>query len=358
MLRNKLSIRWRRAKLSMRTSLMRIERFLPKKRTTLMLIVLLALVLSLAIAGAILHFTRTALHQAFAQPPQVGTVVLAPADSKAQHALNDQMPMDDSARSATEHLAAQPTAYWLTPEQNPLGSAGAMVTNLAAQARKQNVALAIVIYGLPERDCGNHSAGGLPTGQYLEWIGEISAALKISPDLKKIVVLEPDSLALAPSCGNLEERATQLRAAVNVLQGPATWIYLDGGHSSWLPADQMAELISSVGVNDRIRGFATNVSNYRSSSDEFAYAEAVSAKLGGLHAIIDTSRNGVATAGSAWCNPPGQQIGEPGGTYGNDVVDTNLWIKPPGESDGPCNGGPAPGVWWPEGAHALVQGLP
>lgn len=334
-----------------------LERFLPKKRATLMLLILAVLVLSLVIVGVIMHLTRTAFYQVTAQPPQVGTVILAPADSKAQHALNAQVPMDDSARAATEYLAAQPTAYWLTPEQNPPGSAGGMVTSLTTQAREQNVALAIVIYGLPERDCGNHSAGGLPTEQYLGWVKEISAALKISPDLNKIVILEPDSLALAPSCGNLDERASQLRAAVDELQGPATWIYLDGGHSSWLSADQMAELISSVGVNDRIRGFATNVSNYRSSSDEFAYAEAVSAQLGGLHAVIDTSRNGAASMSSEWCNPPGQRVGEPGGTYGNHVVDTNLWIKPPGESDGPCNGGPAPGVWWPEGALSLTQGL-
>ena len=38
-----------------------------------------------------------------------------------------------------------------------------------------------------------------------------------------------------------------------------------------------------------------------------------------------------------------------------DVVDTNLWIKPPGESDGPCNGGPAAGVWWPAAARELTR---
>ena len=32
-----------------------------------------------------------------------------------------------------------------------------------------------------------------------------------------------------------------------------------------------------------------------------------------------------------------------------------LWIKRPGESDGPCHGGPAAGTWWPEYALGLAQ---
>lgn len=295
---------------------------------------------------------------ATAQPPTIGTVVLAPSQSKAQHsldALRQRQGSDPVAIAATEFLAAQPTAYWLTPEQDPLGTAGTTVASLTAQARKQKVSLALVIYGLPERDCGNHSAGGLSPQDYPRWIDEIASALAAAPDVQKIVILEPDSLALAPQCDNLHERGAQLSAAVDALSAPDTWIYLDGGHSGWLPAAEMAALISSVGVNDKVRGFATNVSNYRSTYDEFEYAHSLSAELGGMHAVVDTSRNGAASAGSEWCNPPGQRVGDPGGTFGDDVVDTNLWIKPPGESDGPCQGGPAAGVWWPASAIELTQ---
>src|SRR5690606_6716952 len=164
----------------------------------------------------------------------------------------------------------------------------------------------------------NHSAGGLSPDDYRAWVGEIGAALETAPDLEKIVILEPDSLSLATECGNLDDRVVELREAVDALEAPATWIYLDGGHSGWHSAAEMASLIDAVGVNDRIRGFATNVSNYRSSYDEFEYARAVSAQLGGLHAVVDTSRNGAATAESEWCNPRGQRIGDPGGTYGDD----------------------------------------
>ena len=52
-------------------------------------------------------------------------------------------------------------------------------------------------------------------------------------------VLEPDSLALATECGNLDARVPQLRTAVDALQRSDTWIYLDGGHSTWhRPAEQ------------------------------------------------------------------------------------------------------------------------
>lgn len=319
----------------------------------------IAAVALLALAVALVFAVATAqrwFHSVSAQPPRVGTIVIAPENSKAQRALAHPT-MDAATAAATEYLAAQPTAYWLTPEQDPPGTVGATTSALLAQARTENASLAIVVYGLPERDCGNHSAGGLATDAYPAWIAEISAALETAPDLQKIVVLEPDSLALAPECGNIDERVTQLRDAVGTLSGPGTWIYLDGGHSGWLAAQEMASLIEAVGVSDSIRGFATNVSNYRSTHEEFEYARAVSAQLGGLHALVDTSRNGAATAGAQWCNPPGQLVGEPGGTYGDDVVDTNLWIKPPGESDGPCNDGPQAGVWWPEGAAELVRNV-
>src|SRR5699024_9465766 len=121
------------------------------------------------------------------------------------------------------------------------------------------------------------------------WIAEIAAAMEAAPDLQKIVILEPDSLALAPECGNIDERAVQLRDAVNELAAPGTWIYLDGGHSGWLSVAKMAALIAGVDAGDEVRGFATNVSNYRSTYDEFAYAHALSAELDGMHAIIDTS---------------------------------------------------------------------
>jgi endoglucanase len=111
---------------------------------------------------------------------------------------------------------------------------------------------------------------------------------------------------------------------------------------------------------DRADGFSLNVSNFISTAANTAYGEAVSARLSGKHFIIDTSRNGMGgTADGQWCNPPGQALGHPPTTRtGHRLVDAYLWIKVPGESDGPCNGGPPAGQWWAEYALGLAQRQP
>ncbi|WP_237049144.1 MULTISPECIES: glycoside hydrolase family 6 protein [Microbacterium] len=306
----------------------------------------IALVVSLVMGG---------VQALTARPPGVGTAFVAPAESKAARAAAEGGSADEVA--AAEYLAAQPTAYWLTPEQDPIGAVGERVLNIADEARESRTAMAVVVYGLPGRDCGNHSAGGLDEADYETWTKQIGTALRSVPDVKKVVIVEPDSLALAPQCGNVDERVDQLRGALGRLTGPDTWVYVDGGHSNWLGPEVMAGLIERVAVSG-VRGFVTNVSNFNDTYDEFAYAHALSDRLGGMHALVDTSRNGAGAPGDGeWCNPPGRTVGDPSGTFGDDVVDTNLWIKPPGESDGPCNGGPAAGVWWPEGAVELTRGV-
>jgi endoglucanase len=95
------------------------------------------------------------------------------------------------------------------------------------------------------------------------------------------------------------------------------------------------------------------------------------------HFVIDTSRNGkgpwsppaaVFTDAQVWCNPPGRGLGDPPTTMtGNELLDAKLWIKVPGESDGPCTRGtsgpadpargmidPAAGAWFKEQAAELV----
>lgn len=295
---------------------------------------------------------------AAAGPPQRGTVIVASAHSKAAVAAAGAA-NGTSEHAASEFLAAQPTAVWLTPESDPTEVVEDRIAALAEEARRQSARVAVVVYGLPGRDCSGHSAGGLAPAEYTEWTGAIGDALSAAADTGPIVILEPDSLALAPECGDVSERVAQLSDAAAAITGERTWIYVDGGHSAWLPAAQMAGLIAQVDAatterGGAIRGFATNVSNYRATADEIAYAHEVARHLDGLHAVIDTSRNGAGSDGQ-WCNPPGRLVGEPGGSLGDDVVDTNLWVKPPGESDGECNGGPAAGRWWPEAAVELTR---
>ena len=105
------------------------------------------------------------------------------------------------------------------------------------------------------------------------------------------------------------------------------------------------------------RGCSQSVVKYFSTSDNVAFGNDLSRRLGGKHYIIDTSRNGLGgTSNGAWCNPSGQALGTPPTTRtGMPLVDALLWIKQPGESDGTCNGGPRAGQWWADNALALAQ---
>jgi endoglucanase len=73
--------------------------------------------------------------------------------------------------------------------------------------------------------------------------------------------------------------------------------------------------------------------------------------------VIDTSRNGRGPAADGdWCNPLGRALGaRPTAATGVWRQDASLWVKHPGESDGPCHGGPAAGQWWPDYALGLAQ---
>ena len=269
----------------------------------------------------------------------------------AEHAVTD--PEGSPEQAAAAYLAEQATAYWLVPERHPIGEVGARVAALAAQASAQDAISTIVVYGLPGRDCGNFSAGGLSGADYVTWTDEIGEAVRAS-DVETIIALEPDSIALAEECGNLADRGIQLQGAVTSLTAENAAIYIDGGHSNWHSPDTMAGYIRTVGVIENVRGFTTNVSNYNTDADEIAYAHALSRLLGGAHAIIDSGRNGAGSTGE-WCNPPERRVGVAAGSVHDDVVDANLWIKVPGESDGTCNGGPPAGDWWPEAAVELTR---
>lgn len=329
----------------------------PFPRWLLIVIIAAALVVVITIIGTVGWAITSGIRVLSAQPPGVGTRIVVPDESKASIAAASGT-LSGEEQAAAEYLAAQPTAYWLTPEIDPSGEVGDRILHLATEAREQDAAIAVVVYGLPERDCSaGESAGGLDDDAYDTWTAEIGAALNAITDVQKIVVLEPDSLSQAPACGNIDERVTELRKAIDSIKGIDTWIYLDGGHSNWLSAQEQADLISQVGELDTVRGFAVNVSNFNDTADEFAYAHEIADILGTGHALVDTSRNGAGADDGVWCNPSGRLVGDAGGTYGDDVVDTNLWIKPPGESDGECNGGPTAGTWWPEGSVALTSAV-
>jgi endoglucanase len=253
-----------------------------------------------------------------------------------------------------DKIAAQPQADWFGGWNTDItADVRALVDR--AQAAKQVPAL--VAYNIPQRDCGSYSAGGAASADaYRSWIRGLAAGIGTRT---AAVLLEPDALAGIDclSAADRDRRLALLRDAVTVLSArPGVSVYLDGGHARWQPAAEMASRLRAAGVADA-QGFFLNVSNFVSSADNAAYGAQVAALTDGKHFIIDTSRNGLgAAADGDWCNPPGRALGlRPGDATGVSRQDANLWIKRPGESDGPCHGGPAAGQWWADYALGLAQ---
>ena len=103
-----------------------------------------------------------------------------------------------------------------------------------------------------------------------------------------------------------------------------------------------------------MRGFATNVANYQTDEHERAYAARIATLLGGAHYVIDSGRSGNGSTKN-WCNPAGRAFGaDPGVVDDGTGLDAFVWVKPPGESDGECGGGPPAGEFWPARALALA----
>lgn len=224
-----------------------------------------------------------------------------------------------------------------------------------------------------------------------------------------------------------DARYEQLRGAVAILADlPDVRLYLDGTGSSWLAPGEAANRLIKADVA-RTAGFFLNVSNFESDTRVVPYARWVSdcialvtrggidprdcpsqyapadfkddttwgatdAAYDGLfekagvrrdpvsqkHAVIDTSRNGRGSwhppvgkylDAEVWCNPPDRGLGRrPALETGNPYVDSFLWIKIPGESDGECHrgrGGPADpergvtappaGSWFAQQARELIE---
>jgi hypothetical protein len=145
---------------------------------------------------------------------------------------------------------------------------------------------------------------------------------------------------------------------------PHTAVYLEGGYSDAHDAAYAAKLLNHMGVR-RVQGFFTNDTHLQWTSHELRYAEAVSAKTGGAHFVINTSSNGRGpllnrhprTQGvEDLCNPPGRGLGTPDNTSPglNRHLDALLWVVPPGNSSGSCHGGPASGTFWVTRAEQLA----
>lgn len=258
--------------------------------------------------------------------------------------------VDPSGAEIMDRMAEQPTAMWLGDWD---GDVANTVSNALSDADDQ--LQVFVVYNIPHRDCGWYSSGGASDADsYAAFIDEVARGLA---GRTAIVILEPDALPLTTclDAAQVDERHEMMASAVDVLTAAGARVYLDAGDSAWISASDMAASLVAAGVY-HAAGFSLNVAHTESTPDTIGYADELRAILGDVHYVADTGRNGIGPdAEHTWCNPLGRAVGEnPTLVTGVPGMDAMLWIKPPGESDGDCNGGPSAGTWWAEYARDLV----
>jgi endoglucanase len=266
----------------------------------------------------------------------------------------------DSRRATIQNsLSSKPMARWFGNWSGDITSAVSSYVGAADAADRLPV---LVAYNIPGRDaCGGHSGGGAGSPEaYRAWITAFTNGLGSRP---AVVVIEPDSLG---DFGCMDPAAIASRNAMLLFatqqfrdRAPNTWAYLDGGNAGWVAADVMAQRLHTAGVGN-IRGFALNVSNYYTTAQSTSYGSSVSASLQSRYGygkpfVVDTSRNANGSNGQ-WCNPAGRRIGAVSQVGGG--AEMLVWIKIPGDSDGPCGIAPTTpaGTFSPDLAVRLING--
>jgi len=308
-----------------------------------------AVVLSSAAASASIASRR---RSAIANPLHSTRFYVDPA-SPAQRTADAWRASRPADAAQMDKIAGAPQADWFGGWS---GDIFAVVDRRVATAAAAGAVPVLVAYNIPNRDCSGYSAGGATDGAaYRDWIRRFALGIA---SRRAVVILEPDALAQLGQCGDRAQQQARLDMiwdAVQVLKGnPATSVYIDAGHSKWLTAEVAAARLTAAGVAEA-DGFAINVANFNPTAAEVEYGKAVSTKVAGKHFVVDTSRNGLGPA-PTWCNPDGRAVGTPPTTNtGEPLVDAFFWFKPPGESDGTCNGGPRAGAFWTDYALGLAQ---
>lgn len=294
------------------------------------------------------------------------------------------------------------TFVWITSRAGLTDIDAAITSARAAkQATGVDQIVGLVLYNLPDRDCSaGESAGELSSADggleiyKNEFITPYAEKVAAATDLTFAIVLEPDSLGNLVTnmgvefCANAADTYKEgIAYAISSLQFDNVNLYIDAAHGGWLGWDDnlepaakiFAEVVQKAGNNTKIRGFSTNVSNYNpflanprenyteysNSYDESHYATSLAPHLeaNGLPSrfIIDQGRVaqfGARAAWGDWCNVAPSGFGAvPGTTINNTLVDSLVWVKPGGESDGECGleGAPKAGVWFDDYVQMLVK---
>lgn len=253
-------------------------------------------------------------------------------------------------------ISCVPQGIWVNG-QNPASQAQ-RVRQDVEKAREQGKTPLFVIYDGPEhtRPVWRHVATGKP---YEDWISTFAKAVGESPAW---IIFEPDAIPMAFNFSQQDRasRMAEIKKAVQILktESPNVKVYLDAGHGQWKSPEIIVDFLQQAGI-ELADGFSLNVSNHQPLADELTYGKTVSDMLGGVHFVVDIGQSGKKVEGQEWCNPSGRALGGlPTMDTGSTIVDALLWIKPPGESDGTCNGGPPAGKFWLDYALQIIENSP
>jgi endoglucanase len=197
---------------------------------------------------------------------------------------------------------------------------------------------------------------------------QINAMARAIGDRPAVLLLEIDAVGSSgcmASIGSLPAWEAMMRYEALTLEAlPHTVVYLEGGYSDANTPRYAARMLNAAGVR-RIQGFFTNDTHGNWTIRETGYAQAISKLTGGAHFVVNTATNGrgplrnphpAIEGTNNLCNPPGRGLG-PRDTTNTYLVhaDAFLWTHPPGNSSGPCRGGPPSDTFWPAYAIGLAS---
>ena len=239
-------------------------------------------------------------------------------------------------------MAATPHAAWFT-DGTPDEVKAAVRKTVKAAALLRTVPT-LVAYDIPFRDCAQYSAGGaVDATAYKAWIDGFAAGIGKE---QVVVILEPDSLGIIPFNGEWCQptvtdaggntvpapgadpatRYALLNYAVDKLaaSAPKALVYLDGTHSSWLGAGDIASRLANGGVA-KAAGFYLNASNYQLSPNLVQYGTWISQCL----AYATTVAPGdFGSCPNQWWNggPLPSKIAQINGEWNGTALDANaVW---------------------------------
>ncbi|PLS81701.1 hypothetical protein CYG49_01515 [Candidatus Saccharibacteria bacterium] len=284
--------------------------------------------------GAVTNGRKRALPKVLSDNPFTTAPFYINPENPARTEANSLRTSDPDRAAQFDKIGDSPVAIW-AGDWIPLGTEAAWIDERMDKIQLASALPVFVLYNIPYRDNGSYSGGGATSADaYRTWIGNILTGFAGRPS---VIILEPDAVPLLTGLVEPQrsERVTLLNETVIRLRDAGHHVYLDGGHSNWHPAPQMAALLEECGVQNG-RGFSLNVSNFRTTGDTITFGDSVNTNLSAAKKyVIDTSRNGVGPHESDYINPPGRALGEqPTATTASVGCDAYFWVKAPGESDG------------------------